>query len=170
MCYNRNVALSALTARPGLAQFVKFCIVGLSSTVIDFGGLNLLHFQFGLPIAAAASLSFLAAVGNGFYWNRRWTFRAVEQDPKKQYVKFLLTNCVGWLLNLSIMTGMLLLAAHLGVMRTERSPAEIVNLIVTGQGKREFHWLALNGAKAVSTVFVMAWNFSAAKFWTFRKH
>jgi putative flippase GtrA len=169
VCYNGAVAISALAARPGLAQFAKFCIVGITSTVIDFGGLNLLHYRFGLPIAIAATFSFLVAVANGFYWNRRWTFRAVEQDPKKQYPKFLLTNCIGWVLNLSIMTGMLLLAARIGLMHTDRAPAEIVSLIATGQGKQEFHWMALNGAKAVSTVIVMAWNYTAARFWTFKK-
>src|SRR5262245_31297153 len=100
-------------ARRGLRQFVKFCIVGAGSTVIDFGVFTLAYYGVHavatllsshrvpevpwLPawlhavlvpypalqafvdhhegaVLLAATLSFVVAVSNGFYWNRRWTF------------------------------------------------------------------------------------------------
>ncbi len=162
-------SVASFVSRQGPRQFVKFCLVGATSTVIDFGLFNLLKFYFGWPLAFAASCSFLVAVCNGFYWNRRWTFRAGDGDARRQYAKFVATNMVGWVLNLSIMTLALIVAARLGLTTVNRSPAEILGLIIAGQGKQQFSPLAANAAKAVATVCVTAWNFTAAKLWTFRK-
>ena len=162
-------SVASFVSRPGPRQFVKFCIVGATSTVIDFSLLNLLYYYVGLPLAVAATCSFLFAVTNGFYWNRRWTFRAGDGDARKQYPKFLATNVVGWLLNITIMTLALVIASHLGLTTLKRPTDEIVSLIVTGQGKDAFSPLAVNAAKACATVCVTAWNFTAAKLWTFRK-
>jgi putative flippase GtrA len=159
---------ATLRTRPGLVQLIRFCIVGASSTLLDFGLFNLVHYRLGVPIAPALTLSFLVSVCNGFYWNRRWTFAQSAGDARRQGPRFLATNTVGWLLNLSITTGALLLATRLGWVQTQRSPQEIVALIAAGQGKHEFAFLALNGAKACATVVVTAWNFTAAKFITFR--
>ena len=161
--------VAAFLARPGIRQLVKFCIVGASSAAIDFGLLNLLHFGAGLPVIVAASVSFFIAVCNGFYWNRRWTFRAREGDVRQQYPKFVATNLVGWTLNLTIMSLVLVEAGTLGWLHAQRTPVEIMQLIVTGEGKSAFGPLALNAAKAAATVIVTAWNFTASKLWTFKK-
>jgi putative flippase GtrA len=163
-----STGLIGIANRPAARQFIKFCIVGLSSAAIDFGLLNLLHYQAGLPVAVAATISFFIAVCNGFYWNRRWTFRAEEGDAKKQYPKFVLTNIIGWMLNLLIMTSVLVLAERMGWMQTRRTVGEIIRIILLRDGNTPFAPLALNGAKAIATLFVTAWNFSAAKFWTFK--
>jgi putative flippase GtrA len=162
-------AVTTFSANPGARQFVKFCIVGASSAAIDFGLLNALHYGLGLPVGIAATVSFFTAVCNGFYWNRKWTFRADSGNTASQYSKFILTNVIGWLLNLTIMTGLLVAASSVGLLHTKRPALEIITMIATGQGKREFNFLALNGAKAVATVFVTAWNFTAAKLWTFKQ-
>lgn len=161
-------SVASLASRPGPRQFIKFCIVGATSTIIDFGLLNLLKFHFGLPLALAATCSFLVAVANGFYWNRRWTFRAGDGDARRQYPKFLATNVIGWMLNLSIMTLALILGSHLRVISVQEEPMQIVRLIALGQGKDAFTPLAVNTAKAIATVCVTAWNFTASKRWTFK--
>ncbi|HVK04469.1 MAG TPA: GtrA family protein [Armatimonadaceae bacterium] len=158
-----------LLKRKGLRQFVKFCIVGLSSFTIDLGILLLLNKVLGLPLVFAATISFLIAVANGFYWNRRWTFRAHGGDPRKQYPKFLLTNIVGWLLNVSIMTLALIAASQLDLTTVKEPPVEIIKLIALGQGKEVFSARAVTAAKICATIVVTAWNFTAARFWTFRK-
>nr|WP_281380287.1 GtrA family protein [Armatimonas rosea] len=143
-------------------------MVGVSSFIIDASLLSLLHFRVGMPVAVAGTISFLCAVTNGYIWNSRWTFQDRQGDSKKQYPKFLATNVVGWVLNLTIMTLTILLAMRLGVMHTQRTTSEILQLIATGQGKSEFSWPVLMGAKVVATVIVVAWNFTAARLWTFR--
>ena len=159
---------TAFLARPGARQFLKFCIVGASSFVIDFGLLNLLHYKAGLSVALAASLSFLTAVCNGFYWNRKWTFKERAGDLEKQFPLFVGTNIVGWMLNLLIMTLVLMGAGALGWMHTQRSSWQIVRMIALKEGGSEINPLALNAAKMVATIIVLAWNFTAARLWTFR--
>jgi Predicted membrane protein len=160
---------AALLQRSGLRQFIKFCIVGLSSFAIDLSILLLLHTRLGVPLFIATTIAFLIAVCNGFYWNRRWTFRALEGDPRKQYPKFLLTNIIGWLLNVSIMTLALIAASALDLTNVKRPPAEVLSLIALGQGKEAFSARAVTAAKICATIVVTAWNFTAARFWTFRK-
>jgi putative flippase GtrA len=165
-----STAVASFTARPGARQLIKFCIVGASSFVIDLGLFTLLHFGLAWPVGAAKACSFLLAVCNGFYWNRRWTFHhARGGDARKQYPKFVLTNAIGLALNLSIMTGALILGERMGLMHTHREPLEIVALIVAGQGKRSFHPVALYAAIMVATFIVTAWNFTASKLWTFKE-
>lgn len=158
----------SLLQRPGVRQLIKFCLVGLSSFVIDAGLLSLLHYQGGLPVAVAGTISFLFAVTNGYVWNSRWTFRDRQGDSKKQYPKFLATNVVGWILNLTIMTTAIILAMQMGFMHTQHPTGEIIQMIATGKGKSEFSPLVLLGAKVAATVIVTAWNFTAARVWTFR--
>jgi putative flippase GtrA len=160
--------VAALAARPGARQLVKFIIVGASSFTIDIGLLNIFYLVLGWPILVAKTVSFLIAVGNGFYWNRRWTFRATEGDAKKQYPKFVLTNTVGLLLNLTIMTLAILLATKMGYIHTQRNLGDIISLLLSGEGKKVFNPLTVNAATFVATVVVTAWNFTAAKFFTFK--
>src|SRR4051794_15578271 len=70
--------------RRGLRQVAKFCIVGASSTAIDFlvfyTLIEIVHLQQhvasqDLARSMAVLAAFLVAVTNGFYWNSRWTFR-----------------------------------------------------------------------------------------------
>ena len=129
---------------------------------------NLLHFVAGLPIVPAAICSFIVAVTNGFYWNRRWTFRAGAGDARKQYPKFVATNVIGLLLNVSVTALALIVASQMGLTTVNEPPAEIAKIIFLGKGKEAFSPLAVNAAKICATVCVTAWNFTAAKFWTFK--
>lgn len=160
--------VASFTARPGARQFLKFCVVGLSSFIIDIGLLNFFLYGLGWNLLAAKSVSFLIAIGNGFYWNRKWTFRATSGNAGKQYPKFLLTNAIGLILNLSIMTGAILLATKLGLVHANRTPGEIATLILSGAGRKTFNPVTVNLATIVATVFVTAWNFTASRLWTFR--
>jgi putative flippase GtrA len=163
-------AVSPLFARPGIRQFAKFCIVGATSTIIDFSVFNLLLLT-GMSPAAALSCSFLVAVTNGFIWNSRWTFRANRADAKRQYPKFVATNLVGWFLNLSIVTLALMTAAYVGLTHVHHTPAETIRIVAFGAraGEQPFSFLALNAAKVCATCVVLAWNFTASKFWTFKQ-
>ena len=161
-------AVGSLASKPGARQFVKFCLVGATSFTIDMGLFNLLHLGVGFPIGLAATCSFLVAVTNGFYWNRRWTFRAGAGDAKKQYPKFVGTNVIGLFLNVSVTALALIVASQLGVTTVKEDPGDILKLIFLGEGKEAFSPLAVNAAKVCATICVTAWNFTAAKFWTFK--
>jgi putative flippase GtrA len=58
-------------------QFCKFALVGLTNTAISVAVFDLLS-AARLPYAPAAAIAFLAGAVNGYIWNRRWTFQAID--------------------------------------------------------------------------------------------
>jgi putative flippase GtrA len=131
--------------KPLLRQFVKFCLVGATSTSIDLG-LFALFRSLDIPLLVAQTLAFSVAVTNGFFWNRRWTFRVKgPEKARRQYAQFYVVNVVGFVLN----TSLLLLFAHL--------------LATMGQPQRRAELLG----KMMAVPIVAIWNFSASRFWAF---
>ncbi len=62
-----------------LGQFARFCMVGTSNAVIDFGVLNVALALFPtratVPLLAYNTAAVVLAATNSFIWNRRFTFR-----------------------------------------------------------------------------------------------
>ncbi|MBC8142814.1 MAG: GtrA family protein [Armatimonadetes bacterium] len=151
----------------GIRQLVKFCIVGVSSLTIDLIVFNLL-LDHVAPIWAL-SAAFVAGVSNSFFWNSRWTFAGNERNLKRQLPIFFGTNLVGFLLNTAITSGVLVLAAQWRLMDTNYPPMETLRLVFfRDTNSVGFSRLALNAAKLCAAVVVVAWNFTASKFITFR--
>ena len=161
----------ALAQRPGVRQFVKFGIVGASSTVINFLCVNLLYRVAGFSLVPSLTIAFLVSAMNGFFWNRHWTFKEARGKPAHtQSLQFLIVNIIGWLLNTSIVV---LIVAHFtstgqGLFGSERQLHQIVLAIVAGEGKKQYSFWLLNGALAAATAVVVFWNFFANRFWTFK--
>ncbi|MCC6442363.1 MAG: GtrA family protein [Armatimonadetes bacterium] len=145
-------------------QFTKFCIVGSSSMVIDLGLLFILvqlarhHYQAQIAVdpnlgvfvipTVAKIFSFAAAVTNGYYWNRRWTFaRASRKRIRYQYTQFVLVNVVGMGINLLAMNRSMVLLKHLSL----GIPDNILYLPAT----------------ILAVAVSVFWNFFANKHWTF---
>jgi putative flippase GtrA len=155
---------------PGARQFLKFCVVGGSSFVIDFGAFNVL-LRLGQPTALALTVGFLLGVSNGYFWNSRWTFKDRRGDSKRQIPIFFATNVVGFLLNLIITTLVLVVGARVGWTPARYNAAETLNMVLfrsVGKGGG-FSVLAVDAAKVCATVVVTVWNFGASKFITFRE-
>ncbi|MGV3720489.1 MAG: GtrA family protein [Actinomycetota bacterium] len=161
-----NSMFQAVARREGFRQFVKFCIVGLSSTLIDYTiylllteAINLQQ-VLGIPVEgarlAAQSISFGFAVTNGFIWNNKWTFRAGDvHGANRRYGKFILTNLVGLSLNLVILSAV----------------AHLVSATMVEQLRLLAHLNDPAGliGKTAATAIVVFWNFLASKFWTFKR-
>lgn len=168
MTIGNSAFASSLVARPGVRQLVKFCIVGASSTVIDLTIFNGL-LSFSVPPVYAVIGGFIGGVSNGFFWNRRWTFKDRQGSMAKQGPIFFATNLVGLTLNILVTTLALVVAAHLHLTQSQITPEQAVHLILyRSTGGQQFSRLALNAAKLCATVVVTAWNFSASKFITFK--
>jgi len=148
--------------RRGVRQFVKFCLVGATSTVVDFGVwlflMQVVGFAdvFGSLVVGrnvAQTISFLLAVSNGFIWNNRWTFKDPEREGHhRRFGQFVLTNVIGLMLNMSILN---LVAHHV--------PPEVLTLLPHGL-KDPAGFVG----KLVATAVVVFWNFTASKYWTFK--
>ena len=63
-----------IAARLLESQFVRFCLVGASGYAVNLAVYAAL-LAGGLHYLAAATVSFLAAAGSNYGWNRAWTFR-----------------------------------------------------------------------------------------------
>ena len=62
-----------------LGQFARFCVVGTSNAIIDFGVLNVALAVFPtratVPLLAYNTAAVVLAATNSFVWNRHFTFR-----------------------------------------------------------------------------------------------
>ncbi len=146
-----DVGISSMIQRPGLRQFVKFCLIGLTSMVIDVGIARYLTYEMQYHWILAQVISFALAVTNGFVWNSLWTFRGLGSGSRHAiYLKFVGVNVLGLLFNLIIMKGVFF--AFTGHIINQGNPDKT-------------HWAI---AKGIAIVLVAIWNFQANKHYTFR--
>ena len=121
-------------------QVVKFGIVGVVNTIIDFRLLNLLAGVFGWAVLWANTVSFSVAVINSFFFNKYWTFRAREGNTYLQL-------------------GGVVLVAVIGLGLSDLMVYYFSEVV-------PWHY---NWAKLISIPIVFAWNFAASKKLVFKK-
>ena len=80
--------LTKLMKNELVRSFIKFGIVGVSNTAVDFGVFYALTEYAGIHYVMATSISFVIATLNAFFWNRRWTFKDTNPRIFRQYFKF----------------------------------------------------------------------------------
>lgn len=131
--------------KEGLRQFIKFCIVGLSGTIIDLGFYNLFALSIGLNIYFARTISFILAATNNYHLNRVWTFQSKEKKITREFSQFFFVSVIGLLLNLVVMKIVLNFTSNLGNEILEKNIPVLVAIII-----------------------VLFWNFFANKYWTFK--
>jgi putative flippase GtrA len=149
-----NVRELARTNRKEVKRFVKFAIVGAAGSITDFAVLNLFIQLVGLPLAAANTCSFIAAVMQNFALNRIWTFpESRERHASGQLAQFAMVSLIGYGLNQLV--------------------------FLTLHHTWESYWMAhfgadtgfvisYNVAKLFAIGVVLFWNFTANRLWTYR--
>lgn len=132
-----------------LWQVAKFALVGVSNTAIDFGVLNFLILQTnytqGTGIGLINAPSFLLAIINSYFWNRRWVFGDSKQG---NFFVFAIITIIGLAINTSVIVG-------------------ITTFITPLFGVSPTIWA--NIAKVFATAFSMVWNFAGYKLIVFRR-
>jgi putative flippase GtrA len=123
------------------SQFIKFAIVGVANTLVDFGVYLLL--TRGTSVLAdhiyiANTLAFCSAATFSFFVNKRWTFGRKDAVTVHEAAKFYIAVTGGFALG---MTTFYLLVSHAGF--DDRI------------------------AKLGATVVTVLWNFVLNKFWVF---
>jgi putative flippase GtrA len=78
-----------------LFKFIKFCIVGFSGMVIDFGTTWLLKEKARLNKYIANSTGFILAATSNYIWNRFWTFHSENPSIATEYFSFILISLAG---------------------------------------------------------------------------
>ncbi|MDP8944154.1 MAG: GtrA family protein [Actinomycetota bacterium] len=121
-------------------QLLKFCTVGGSGYVINLAVFTLAVEAVGLHHLLGATLAFLVAVTNNFWWNRHWTFAAGEGHAGFQAARFF-----------AVSAGAFLLAALM------------LDLLVSVGGAPEVP------AQAVAVIAATPLNFVGNKMWSFAR-
>ena len=121
-------------------QLLKFSVVGGSGYVINLAVFTLAVAVLDLHHLAAATLAFVVAVTNNFWWNRHWTFGARAGRPSFQAPRFL-----------AVSVGAFLFAAL------------VLELLVSVGG------LPKVAAQALAVIAATPLNFLGNKMWSFAR-
>ncbi len=111
-----------------LVQFVEFCVVGLSNTLISYivyAIFVLLNWNY----IAGSIVGFVVSVTNSFYWNNKYVFKEENGERRsiiKTYVKTFLSYAVTGLVLANI-----LLVIWVEILHFPELLGPIVNLIIT---------------------------------------
>jgi putative flippase GtrA len=139
----------------GLIQFIKFGVVGVANTGVDWVVFYILVNTFlaeGRTLAKA--IAFLVAMLNSYIFNTIWTFKNEYQSATKKtdaskkssiFGKFVVVSLVGWGVNVLVFNQTLSRIAFSLLGKEDLLP------LVAASGAAIF------------------WNFFANKFWTYRK-
>ena len=78
-----------------LLKFIKFCAVGFSGMVIDFGTTWLLKEKARVNKYIANSAGFVLAATSNYIWNRLWTFQSENSRIGFEYLSFIIISVIG---------------------------------------------------------------------------
>jgi putative flippase GtrA len=78
-------------------QLIKFCAVGGSGYVVNLCVFALCVEVLGLHHLIGATLAFVVAVMNNFWWNRHWTFKAGHGHAGFQAARFFIVSVAAFL-------------------------------------------------------------------------
>lgn len=80
-------------------KFLKFCAVGFSGMIIDFGVTWLLKEKARANKYIANSAGFILAATSNYMWNRFWTFHSENKHVATEYFSFILISLAGLAIN-----------------------------------------------------------------------
>ncbi|HRV96556.1 MAG TPA: GtrA family protein [Anaerolineae bacterium] len=138
-------------AKKEAKRFVKYGIVGVLGTIIDFSVLNFLIFVVGWSTPFGKLLANIVSTGvaiiSNFVCHRTWTFpESQSRNRNIQLIQFIIVSIVGLLLN----TIIFYLASHY-----------FFELFLPLM-------IAIQLAKATASAVILVWNFGANRLWTYR--
>lgn len=123
-----------------IEQILKFGVVGIIATVIDFGVLYILSQPLGMDPVISAGISFCVSLVFNYVASMRYVFTHREDMSRsREFVIFLVLSLIGLAINEAVM------AAGVAVLGNSA--------------------LAVMGTKVLATAIVMVWNFVSRKKW-----
>ena len=82
-----------------IIKFIRFCLVGFSGLIIDFGTTWLLKEKLRINKYIANSTGFTLAATSNYILNRIWTFHSVNKHIFTEYSLFIIISLVGLAIN-----------------------------------------------------------------------
>lgn len=157
-----------------LLQFIKFCIVGLSNTIICEGIYVVLLF-FGVHYLAANIIGNLISILNAYYWSNKYVFKA-EEGEERVWWKVLIKTYATYGFSMVLSAG--LLVFWLEIVKLEQFMGPVLFLlgnlgILSGLSKigivLEAKILSEILAAAINLIITIPLNYVINKYWAFRK-
>ncbi|MFE4120116.1 GtrA family protein [Priestia sp. YIM B13486] len=74
-------------------SFIKFTLVGVVNTLIDFVVYALLT-TIGVNYILAQWVSYSAGILNSYVMNRKWTFERKEKSSRREVISFVIVNLI----------------------------------------------------------------------------
>jgi putative flippase GtrA len=138
-----------------MKRFLKFALVGISGSVVDFGVFNILASWLQVNSTVSQAISFTLAVFNNFIWNRLWTYPETRKTSLlKPFLQFGFVNVIG----LGIRTLLFTLI--------EPWMIKLSTIVLPNFNKPTI--IGHNLTLAFVILVVMLWNYFANRYWTFK--
>lgn len=125
-------------------QFILFCIVGASNTLITLGVFYVLNGRMGVNHLIASPIGYMCGVVNGYLWSTFLVFK--KKRTANNALKFIVVN-------------LFVMAVNQG----------LIYLFVNVMGMEDVFGLGALPAQALTICFTMVLNFTLNKFWTFKE-
>ncbi|MCR4829218.1 MAG: GtrA family protein [Bacteroidales bacterium] len=129
---------ASLLEKAFLLRFLRFCVVGVSGTAVDFGLTWFFKEIVKVPKFLANTIGFVCAATSNYFLNRIWTWNSDNPNVGTEYLKFFIVSLLGLGLNTLILW------------------------LCNEKLKLNFYF-----SKVLATGVVMLWNFFANNFFTF---
>ena len=146
-------------SRSGIYQAVKFSIVGILNTAVDYTVFYVMLSVLNLDKSISQVIATALAMCTSYTINKYWTFGDRGKD-KLQIIKFILTNIVSMSLTIVFMN---IFHDVLFVHEWANNLLEIANVSYRLNGD-----VAVMFCKIVASVFSLVVNFLGNKFWVFK--
>ena len=105
-------------------QLIKFCLVGASGYAVNLTVFAITVQGLGVHHLVGATIAFVVAVTNNFWWNRHWTFQAGRGHAGFQAARFFAISVVAFLFAATVLE---LLVSVFGVSAV---PAQAISIAV----------------------------------------
>jgi putative flippase GtrA len=151
--------LAIITNPRERSRFLRFAVVGVIGTVVDFGTFNLLTVFAGIAAISSQAISFGCAVISNFLWNRYWTYPdSRSKKISRQLMQFFVVSIIGLTIRTPIFA-----FVETPLSRLFASMEWIFTLLPSLSPI----WLGHNFSLALAVIVVMMWNFFVNRFWTY---
>lgn len=147
-------------------QFLKFCIVGLSNTIICEGIYVILLF-FGVHYLAANIIGNLISILNAYYWSNKFVFQQKEGEQRVWW-KTLLKTYATYGCSMLLSAG--LLVFWLEIVKLERFMGPILQIFSSIGLIMDGTFLAEVLAAGLNLVITIPINYIMNKYWAYRKN
>lgn len=119
-------------------KLIKFCVVGFSGMILDFGITWLLKEKIKINKYIANSTGFVLAASSNYFFNRFWTFNSQNSQIVTEYLSFFGISIIGLLIN------------------------NLIIYLLSDRIKLNFYV-----SKLIAIIIVTLWNFGMNYFFTF---